>query len=245
MDISTHETSSRCWVVIPAAGIGQRMGANFPKQFLQVEGRSLLRHTLDIFLNHPRINGITVALSQGWEDYCTDLPDLPDYLQMAPGGKERSESVLNALKALRARVEPRDWIIVHDAARPCLPREDLDRLLDSLEGEPVGGLLASPSTDTLKWVDEQGRQVVRTLDRSRVWRAMTPQMFRYDLLHQALVHARVQAIPVTDEASALEAMGFSPRLIEGSAVNLKVTRPEDLEMVRSCIIQRQQMQEKI
>ena len=153
-------------------------------------------------------------------------------IQRADGGSERSGSVLNALLHLNALgASDDDWVLVHDAARPNLSHEDLDKLLAELADDPVGGLLAVPARDTLKRVDKHGR-VIETVDRSLIWQAYTPQMFRLGALHRALADSLVADAVVTDEASAMEWSGQSPRLIEGRSDNIKVTRPEDLEWLR-------------
>lgn len=150
----------------------------------------------------------------------------------ADGGDERSGSVLNALLQLNALgASDDDWVLVHDAARPNLSRDDLDKLLSELANDPVGGLLAVPARDTLKRVDKHGR-VVETVDRSLIWQAYTPQMFRLGALHRALADSLVADAVITDEASAMEWSGQAPRLIEGRSDNIKVTRPEDLEWLR-------------
>ena len=177
------------WVVIPAAGVGARMQADRPKQYLSLAGRSILEHTLDCFLDHPGLKGLVVCLAAT------------------------------------------DWVLVHDAARPNLAREDLQRLLEALADDPVGGLLALPARDTLKRAQPDGR-VLETVDRSHVWQAFTPQMFRFGALQQALSSALKEGATITDEASAIELSGLAPRLIEGRADNLKVTRPEDLQLLR-------------
>lgn len=217
------------WVVIPAAGVGSRMRADRPKQYLQLGGRSILEHTLDCFLDHPTLAGITVCIATG-DPYWSHLPCATDSrIQRAPGGRERCDSVLNGLRHLsELGADDHDWVLVHDAARPNLAREDLDRLLEALVDDPVGGLLAVPARDTLKRVVPDGR-VVETVDRSVIWQAYTPQMFRLRMLRDALEGAIAAAVPVTDEASALEWAGHAPKVIEGRADNLKVTRPEDLE----------------
>ena len=148
------------------------------------------------------------------------------------GGRERADSVLNALLHLHAQgASDDDWVLVHDAARPNLSREDLDKLLSELADDPVGGLLAVPARDTLKRVNKNGR-VVETVDRSLIWQAYTPQMFRLGMLHRALADSLVADATVTDESSAMEWAGLAPRLIEGRSDNIKVTRPEDLEWLR-------------
>ncbi|AHE98062.1 2-C-methyl-D-erythritol 4-phosphate cytidylyltransferase [Thioalkalivibrio paradoxus] len=217
------------WALIPAAGVGRRMNADRPKQFLTLGRRTVLAHTLSIFLRHPRIRGVVLVLGSGIDPDALDLPEAGGRLFQVTGGAERADSVHNGLAFLAQRADADDWVLVHDAARPCLPAADLDRLLQALSSDPVGGLLAAPSTDTLKLSDAAGR-VERTLDRSRVWRALTPQMFRLGVLREALAAAAAAGVAVTDEASAVELLGRQPRLIEGSPVNIKITRPEDLEI---------------
>ena len=220
------------WVVIPAAGVGARMHADRPKQYLLLAGRSILEHTLDCFLDHPGLKGMVVCLAAA-DPYWPELACATDpRIQRAEGGSERADSVLSGLRALAglgARDE--DWVLVHDAARPNLAAEDLHRLLDELADDPVGGLLALPSRDTLKRARADGR-VLETVDRSHIWQAFTPQMFRFGTLQQALSAALKQGATITDEASAIEWSGLAPRLIEGRADNLKVTRPEDLQLLR-------------
>lgn len=224
------------WALIPAAGIGRRMGSERPKQYLTLGSHTILSHTLSIFLEHPRIRGVVLVLGPDVDPDALDLPLAGGRLFRAAGGAERADSVQNGLDFLAERAHEDDWVLVHDAARPCLPLADVDRLLRELRDDPVGGLLASPSTDTIKWSDGAGR-VERTLDRERVWRALTPQMFRLGMLRAANARARAVGHPVTDEASAMEFLGQSPRLIEGSAMNIKITRSEDLELARLYLMQ--------
>ena len=220
------------WAVIPAAGVGARMAADRPKQYLQLGGRSILEHSLGCFLDHPGLKGLVVSIA------CDD-PFWPS-LQCAgdpriarvDGGRERADSVLNALLHLHAQgASDEDWVLVHDAARPNLSREDLDKLLSELADDPVGGLLAVPARDTLKCMGKNGR-VAQTIDRSLIWQAFTPQMFRLGALHRALADSLVADAVITDESSAMEWSGQAPRLIEGRSDNIKVTRPEDLEWLR-------------
>lgn len=220
------------WAVIPAAGVGARMAADRPKQYLQLGGRTILEHSLGCFLDHPSLKGLVVSLTVD-DPYWPNLACAGDpRIQRADGGAERSGSVLNALLQLNALgASDDDWVLVHDAARPNLSREDLDTLLAQLADDPVGGLLAVPARDTLKRVDKQGR-VVETIDRSLIWQAYTPQMFRLGALHRALADSLVADAVITDEASAMEWSGQAPRLVEGRADNIKVTRPEDLEWLR-------------
>ena len=220
------------WAVIPAAGVGARMAADRPKQYLQLGGRTILEHSLGCFLDHPCLKGLVVSLAID-DPYWPTLACANDpRIQRADGGSERSGSVLNALLQLNALgASDDDWVLVHDAARPNLSRDDLDNLLAELADDPVGGLLAVPARDTLKRVDKHGR-VVDTIDRSLIWQAYTPQMFRLGALHRALADSLVADAVITDEASAMEWSGQAPRLIEGRSDNIKVTRPEDLEWLK-------------
>lgn len=212
-------------VLIPAAGSGSRMGAQLPKQYLPLLGKPLIHHTLSLFCAHPAIAQVIVVLSP--DDTCwTDTGD-GKVRVLRCGGETRAATVLNGLEAMADEVATGDWVLVHDAARPCLSRELLDRMLDELADDPVGGLLAVPVADTLKRADNDGR-VARTEPREGLWRAQTPQMFRYGLLRQALQSMGTDT--PTDEAQAVESLGLAPRLIAGDGHNLKVTYPEDLVM---------------
>lgn len=217
------------WVVIPAAGVGARMQADRPKQYLPLGDSTLIEHTLECFLDYPELRGLVISLSAD-DAYWPTLPCAGDArIARAPGGAERADSVLAGLGQLAVLgAADHDWVLVHDAARPNLARSDLTRLLKSLADDPVGGLLAVPVRDTLKQVGPDGR-VVATPDRSLFWHAYTPQMFRLGMLREALSGALAAGVAVTDEASAMEWAGHAPRLIEGRADNIKVTRPEDLD----------------
>eukprot|EP01030_Chromulinospumella_sphaerica_P021221 gene21221-21151_t len=197
------------------------MAADRPKQYLQLGGRTILEHSLGCFLDHPSLKGLVVSLAVD-DPYWPNLACAADpRIQRADGGAERSGSVLNALLQLNALgAGDDDWVLVHDAARPNLSREDLDTLLAQLADDPVGGLLAVPARDTLKRVDKRGR-VVETIDRSLIWQAYTPQMFRLGALHRALADSLVADALITDEASAMEWSGQAPRLVEGRADNIK------------------------
>ncbi len=222
-------TKARYWALVPAAGVGKRMGSIVPKQYLALAGRPVIAHTLDPLLQHPRIDGVVVVVDAAdawWPTVELHTAKTP---HVVIGGAERCHSVRNGLAALREYAAPDDWVLVHDGVRPCLTREDLDHLLTALAADPVGGLLATPVRDTLKQADPTGR-VSATVDRARLWHALTPQMFRLGLLQEALAAALARGLLVTDEAAAVEAAGFAPRLIEGRADNLKITRPEDLTL---------------
>lgn len=217
------------WAVVPAAGRGARFGAEQPKQYLQLAGRSLLEHSLRALLCHPDVDGVMVALAPndpywpGWRE----LEGRP--VQTCLGGSERADSVLAALRALPATVSEEQWVLVHDAARPCLRPRDLERLLQLGRADPVGALLAAPVRDTLKRADHLGRSE-STEPREWLWRALTPQLFRRGGLTRALGAALTAGVRVTDEAMAMERLGLKPCLVEGSEDNIKVTTPADLAL---------------
>ena len=216
------------WALLPAAGIGSRMRADRPKQYLQLAGKSIIEHALACFLEHPQLRAVVVSLAVD-DPYWPSLACANDpRIQRAAGGAERADSVLSGLLRLtELGAQEQDWVLVHDAARPNLARSDLDLLLSELADDPVGGLLAVPARDTLKRAGADGR-VRSTVDRSAIWQAFTPQMFRLGELQRALADALLAGVAITDEASAIEWAGQAPRLIEGRSDNIKVTRPEDL-----------------
>jgi 2-C-methyl-D-erythritol 4-phosphate cytidylyltransferase len=222
------------WLIVPAAGVGRRLGEQMPKQYLPIHGRTLLEWSLAPFRSDPRCSGTVVALAPS-DPYWSTVEKRLGNVKVAEGGAQRSHSVRNALAALQEQVDPDDWVLVHDAARPCLPAADLNRLLERLESHPVGGLLAAPAADTLKATGDD-LQVVRTVDRSGLWRALTPQMFRYGRLCEALDAAFAAGRLPTDESQAIEWLGDRPQIVAGSAANLKVTSPEDL-LVASALLQ--------
>lgn len=215
------------WVVVPAAGSGRRMELDTPKQYLPLAGRTVLGVTLERLVRGIRPRAVVVALGAADERWETIDKPAGEILAVA-GGEARCHSVMNALEALKDRAGADDWVWVHDAARPCVRVEDLERLAAAVAGHPVGGLLALKMTDTVKQADEDG--VAATVDRSRLWRALTPQVFRYGLLREALRRANEAGRQVTDEAQAMELAGCKPRLVEGSADNIKITAPGDLEI---------------
>ena len=221
--------SERFWAVVPAAGAGKRMGSEIPKQYLAVHGRRVIEHSLSRLLQEPRIAAVYVALSAQDEWWPETAYAADPRIIRAPGGDERCHSVLNALELLSEAADEAEWVLVHDAARPCLRNEDLNRLIDTLQDDPVGGLLGVPVHDTMKQVDESER-VLTTIPRERLWHAFTPQMFRLGLLRNALADALRQHRLVTDEASAVELQGLRPRMVQGHADNIKITRPVDLPL---------------
>jgi len=217
------------WAVIPAAGVGSRMGSDIPKQYLQIAGKTVLEHTLDRFIQHPFITGIVVAISENdsyWEQI---RPTSEKPLITAKGGRERCDSVLSALRTLGRHADPEDWVLVHDAARPCLRADDLNRLINTVSDHPVGGLLAVPVRDTMKRSDGN-HTIVKTVDRQNLWHALTPQMFRLAGLSAALEQAQISGHMVTDEAQAMEWANQHPLLVEGHIDNIKITHPQDLEL---------------
>jgi 2-C-methyl-D-erythritol 4-phosphate cytidylyltransferase len=219
----------RCSAIIPAAGIGARMGADLPKQYLTLNGDTLLEHSLRALLACPQIAAVVVALHPE-DELARGLPVLQDpRVLRVEGGVERCDSVLAGLDALAAKAADTDWALVHDAARPCVRPEDIERLIDAVAASGTGGILAEPIVDTVKQAGDDGL-VAGTLDRSRLWRAQTPQMFRLLELRNALVNARDQGLAVTDEASAMELAGMAVQLVPGSRYNLKITVPADLAL---------------
>lgn len=225
-------TEPRFWLVVPAAGIGQRMQADCPKQYLRIRDRFLLDITLSRLLEYPAFTGCIVALNQQDQWWPQTDACRAANVMTCEGGDERADSVLAALQALAGQAGENDWVLVHDVARPCISQADLDKLTTALSGHPVGGLLAAPVTDTLKEVrpGDHGLEVTGTPDRRRLWRALTPQMFRYDTLVKALEQAKQNGRTVTDEASAIEMLGSKPLIVEGRPDNIKVTLPADLAL---------------
>jgi 2-C-methyl-D-erythritol 4-phosphate cytidylyltransferase len=203
------------------------MGAAVPKQYLPLAGRTVIEWSLTPFLQREWTGGVVVVLAEGDPRWSQTQVAGHAKIITTIGGTERMDSVLAGLQALETHASARDWVLVHDAARPCLSSTDLDRLVSELSTDEVGGLLAAPVVDTLKRADDQQR-VDQTVSREKLWRALTPQMFRFELLRRALRSAIHNGISVTDEAQAVEALGLRPKLIAGAADNIKVTLPEDL-----------------
>lgn len=228
---------SRLVAVIPAAGTGSRLGAAMPKQYLEIEGRSLLAWSLDAVLACDDISVCAVALpsQQACEEFLTTThrerggDRVVDRVVACVGGATRAESVSAGIAALAAHIDLQDsdWVLVHDAARPCLDRRDVDKLVAQVLSRDTGGLLAQRVSDTLKEVTDD-QLVASTADRNKYWLAQTPQMFRIGELSKAL--SRLQEQTFNDEASAMETAGYPVQIVEGSVSNLKVTYPEDLEL---------------
>ncbi|MGH8119729.1 MAG: 2-C-methyl-D-erythritol 4-phosphate cytidylyltransferase [Gammaproteobacteria bacterium] len=223
----------RFWAVIPAAGTGSRMLADTPKQYLSINGRHIIEYSLVAFCGHPDIAGVVVAIAAGDKLW----PELPSArnpkITTTAGGAVRCQSVLNGLQTLATMADTEDWVLVHDAARPCIRTEDIGHLITTLRDHPVGGVLALPVRDTMKRADiEQGdgQHVSETINRQGLWHALTPQMFRLGRLTRALEEAIAQGQLVTDESQAMELAGYRPKLVEGRVENIKITRPSDLRL---------------
>jgi 2-C-methyl-D-erythritol 4-phosphate cytidylyltransferase len=223
--------------VVPAAGTGSRVGGATPKQYLEAAGATLIEHSLNALLACEQIAGVVVAL-HAKDRRAATLPVFGDpRVRSVTGAAQRSGSVLAGLEALGDTAAPADWVLVHDAARPCLRLADLQQLIATVMSGDAGGILAEPIRDTVKQARGDGT-VERTLDRSALWRAQTPQMFRLEELRGALRAADEQGREVTDEASAMEMAGLPVRLIAGSPRNVKVTVPADLPLVAWYLEQR-------
>jgi 2-C-methyl-D-erythritol 4-phosphate cytidylyltransferase len=221
---------SDIYALIPAAGSGSRMGSEVPKQYQALAGMPLIQHAIDVLCMHALVQQVFVVLAPQ-DDYFKRYDWATYHGRLEPlycGGTTRAASVLNGLVAIAGALQPDDWLLVHDAARPCLSAGLIDRLLKELEDDDVGGILAVPVADTLKRADTAQR-ITATVSRDALWQAQTPQMFRYGLLLEALRRAHSQKPErVTDEASAIEQLGLNPRLVMGSVSNVKVTWPEDM-----------------
>jgi 2-C-methyl-D-erythritol 4-phosphate cytidylyltransferase len=224
---------TRLWLIVPAAGQGRRMKADRPKQYLSLQGRPVLAHTLERL--HEAYPQAALRLCLDADDAWFDPAWVPfaDWRRV-DGGIERVDSVSRALETLAGVAGDDDLVLVHDVARPCVHPDDLKRLLAVLQDDPAGALLAAPVADTMKRADASGR-VAATESREGLWHALTPQGFRYGMLCQALSAARQAGVLVTDEASAVEALGAAPRLVAARRDNLKITHPEDLRLAAHII----------
>jgi 2-C-methyl-D-erythritol 4-phosphate cytidylyltransferase len=225
---------SKLYALIPAAGSGSRMGTEQPKQYLPLAGKPVLYHALRNLCRHTAIERVFVVLAQGDAFYAQQdwAPFDARLMPLYCGGETRAASVFNGLLAARDEIGAEDWVLVHDAVRPCLALETLERLMVTLRDEPTGGLLALPVVDTLKRGDADG-YVMQTEMRENLWRAQTPQMFRYRLLLEAL--RGIEPAAATDEARAIEQLGLRPRLVMGDSRNLKITYPQDLALAETLL----------
>ncbi|WP_407083229.1 2-C-methyl-D-erythritol 4-phosphate cytidylyltransferase [Photobacterium leiognathi] len=219
----------KCIAVVPAAGVGSRMAADRPKQYLTIAGKTILEHSVERLLSLPEIQHVVIAVSKT-DPYFPTLPLANDpRITVVDGGAERVDSVFSGLAAIN---DDNAWVMVHDAARPCVRLDDLCQLMVAAQQSEYGAILATPVRDTMKRakVNEQDNVIDHTVDREQLWHALTPQMFRAGQLREALTTALAQDAVITDEASALEFCGYSPVLVKGRADNLKVTQPEDLAL---------------
>lgn len=232
----------RYWFVVPAAGVGARMNASVPKQYLTLHGKTVLEHTLERILQVSNLAGIVVAIGEfdkHWNGLSIASHPL---IHRIDGGAERANSVLNSLHFLQDKAAANDWVLVHDAARPCVTLENIETLCNELAINTVGGILAIPVSDTIKHVDERAL-IQKTIDRRCLWQAQTPQMFRYQLILDCLSQTLSRNENITDESSAVELCGYQPQVIEGRADNIKITRPDDLRLAEF-ILNNQHIQEK-
>ena len=245
--LTSHDFQPRCFALVPCAGVGERAGAGGPKQYHPVAGRAVVAHTLAALQSVPRLAATLVVLSPSDEQFEQHAPDFTGERAWVArvGGATRAESVRNGLAELLARgAQPHDWVLVHDAARCLLRPEWVERLIVACDSDEVGGLLALPLADTLKASvkgDDGELRAQQTVDRTAKWAAQTPQMFRLGLLQPALVRALsdpATAAAVTDEASAIEALGHAPRLVTGDFENIKVTWPGDFALAQRLLATR-------
>ena len=210
-------------VIIPAAGIGLRMGELIPKQYLEISGKAILEHTISKILSmHPRQVIVVVSADDGFYE---KLPSIR-HCSVKVGGLLRSDSVTAGMTNLELAQD--DWVMVHDAVRPCFRAEDVLALCERIQDHEVGGLLGVPVSDTIKEVD--GELVAGTIDRTHLWQAQTPQVFRYSILQQSLQLLQASMDTMTDEASAVEAAGYQPLMVAGHSDNIKITTPDDLTL---------------
>ncbi len=235
-----QEKDFKLWVIIPAAGSGQRCGKAIAKQYLEFHNKTIIEHSISPFLRVDAVTEIVVALSENDSTF-KQLPIANHKkIQTVVGGQTRAETVFNALTSLKDRANPQDWILVHDGARPCLHVDDLNALIDNLINEKVGGILAFPVADTLKFVRQDN--IAHTVSRMHLWHALTPQMFRYQILFESLRNCLNDKIEITDEASAIEHAGFEPKIVKAQYPNPKLTHPSDFKLI-ALLIQQNQTEE--
>lgn len=222
-----NNNKTKIWALIPAAGIGTRMKSELPKQYLEIDGKTILEHSLSKFLEHPSIDKVVVALHPN-DNYWVKLK-IANHSKVitVEGGATRAESVLNGLKAIQQQHQQDDWVMVHDAARPCLDAGSIDALIQAGKESKQGAILAIPSVDTVKLANAN-QTIDKTLNREQIWLAQTPQYFPVEVLATAIETGLQQGLPITDEASAIEAQGQHPALVIGTRKNIKITEPEDM-----------------
>ncbi len=220
------------------------MQTSLPKQYVPLLGRPLILHTLERLCAHPKVSGVMVGIAsddQWWSTLAQDVSQLPKFLDTFAGGSDRADTVNNGLKALAEHASPDDWVLVHDAARPCVRASDIDRLINEVGGHADGGLLALPIADTVKRTDD-GRIISETVSRTNLWCAQTPQLFPLARLSEALAQALAAGDVVTDEAAAVERLGGRPRVVAGHADNIKVTVDEDMALAELFMTRQQKGQ---
>ncbi|GHE87322.1 2-C-methyl-D-erythritol 4-phosphate cytidylyltransferase [Thalassotalea profundi] len=240
----TNYDTSHLVVIVPAAGIGKRMKMQQPKQYLMIKNQTILEHTVHRLLSHPNIVKVIIVISPDDDFFATtDLAKL-DNVNTVVGGKERVDSVLAGLKSINKEEYP--WVLVHDAARPCVSHHDISALIEQCQIANTGGLLATPIRDTIKRSTRLSDQnlVLETVDRDQLWHALTPQMYPTEKLLFAIETALTKNAIITDEASAIEHIGVESLLVEGSSDNLKITRPDDLQLAEYILSKQQQQKFK-
>ncbi len=226
MTIKTDTNTPRNWAIIVAAGVGSRFNSPIPKQYHLLAGISVLQHSIDVFANAPFIDHVVVVVAP--DDSYLQQDTLPPKVMVVSGGKERSDSVANGLHALKQLAAPQDWVWIHDGARPCISQTFLHSLQTQLGNNAIGGIPALPVTDTIKQVHNGA--IEKTVARELLWRAQTPQIFRYTVIDKAVHSAQQNNTPFTDEASAVELNGLSPQVLTGVDANIKITSAQDLAL---------------
>jgi len=229
----------RVHALIPAAGRGARFGGAVLKQYLPICGKAVLAHSIRAFQFHPLITGITVILAEDDQLFESAVGTLSSVVETVTGGDTRAQSVRNGLRFIMENHPDADWVLVHDAARPCLSTDSLDLLLEQGMQSPDGAILAIPVGDTLKCEGDEG-EIATTVDRYRLWAAQTPQLFRVGVLAEAIDAAHAKGSELTDESSAMEFFGASPKLVMGSAANIKITHPGDLAIAEAWLQRKNQ-----
>lgn len=233
--MSSLSVAGKMWLIIPAAGVGSRMQADRPKQYLLLNGRPIIEHTLERLAKALPQAEFVICLNPQDPYWLTIQKPAEVSVREVSGGKERADSVFNGLKAISGEASEDDWVLVHDVARPCVRESDITNLVTQLQGSAVGGILALPVADTMKRATQDNR-ISETVDRTALWHALTPQMFRFGKLYRALDEGLAAGVRITDEASALEWAGFSPQLVAGHRDNIKVTHPDDIAFAELFIL---------
>ncbi len=235
---------NKAWLIVPAAGMGQRMASCVPKQYMKIMGKTVIEHSLAVFEHFNNFKKIIIVLAKNdiyWQRLKLNS-SIP--IECVTGGKQRYDSVINALTYLKEYAADDDWVFVHDAARPCLQKSDVALLFSELEANPVGGILATPVKDTLK-LSNADLESEKTVNRNNLWQALTPQVFRFKVLYKAMLAAKKYPHKITDEASAVECYGLKPKLVQGQSDNFKITLAEDIELAKLILKSRNLPQEQI